>query len=50
MKNRLVTISFREIKKSFKRFLSLIIMSFLGVGVFVGLRNTPGTMLKSLDK
>ena len=50
MKNRLFTISIREIKKSYKRFLSLLIMSFLGVGVFVGLRNTPGTMLKSLDK
>lgn len=50
MKNRLITISSREIKKSYKRFLSLLIMSFLGVGVFVGLRNTPGTMLKSLDK
>ena len=25
-------------------------MSFLGVAVFVGLRNTPGTMLRSLDK
>ena len=50
MKNRLLTISFREIKKSYKRFLSLLIMSFLGVAVFVGLRSTPGTMLKSLDK
>ena len=25
-------------------------MSFLGVAVFVGLRNTPGTMLSSIDK
>lgn len=50
MKNRLLTISLREIKKSYKRFLSLLIMSFLGVGVFIGLRNTPGTMLNSLDK
>ena len=50
MKNRLYTISTREIKKSFKRFLSLLIMSFLGVTVFVGLKNTPGTMLSSLDK
>ena len=50
MKDRLLTISIREIKKSFKRFLSLLIMSFLGVTVFVGLRNTPGTMLESLDK
>ncbi|MBR2828814.1 MAG: hypothetical protein IKE70_06250, partial [Bacilli bacterium] len=50
MKNRLLTISIREIKKSYKRFLSLLIMSFLGVGVFVGLRNAPKTMLKSLDE
>ncbi|MBR1413120.1 MAG: FtsX-like permease family protein [Bacilli bacterium] len=50
MKNRLLSISTREIKKSYKRFLSLVIMSLLGVAVFVGLRNTPGTILKSLDK
>ena len=50
MKNRIITISLREIKKSFKRFLSLVIMSFLGVAVFVGMRSTAKIMLVSLDK
>lgn len=50
MKNRIITISFREIKKSYKRFLSLLIMSFLGVAVFVGLRSSDKVMLYSLDK
>lgn len=36
-KNRLVTTSLREIKNSFPRFLSLMIMSFLGVFVYSGL-------------
>ena len=49
MKNRLLTISIREIKKSKKRFLSLLIMSFLGVAMFVGIKNCPGTMLKTID-
>ena len=50
MKNRLITISFREILKSYKRFISLAIMSFLGVTVFVGMRNSSNVMLASLDE
>ena len=50
MKNRIITISLREIKSSFKRFLSLLIMSFLGVAVFIGLREAPPVLLASLDK
>ena len=50
MKNRIITLCFREIKKNYKRFLSLIIMSFLGVGIFVGLRCSPRIMIESLDK
>ena len=50
MKNRIITISLREIKSSFKRFLSLLIMSFLGVAVFVGLREASPVLLASLDK
>ena len=38
MKNRIVTISLREIKKNIKRFLSLAVLSFLGVAVFVGIK------------
>ena len=50
MKNRLLTLSLREIKKSFRRFISLLIISFLGVSVFVGMRTTSKTMFASLDK
>lgn len=48
-KDRIKTITSREIKKSFKRFLSLLIMSMLGVGVFVGLKMASFDMIKSLD-
>lgn len=49
MKNRLNMVGLREIKSSFKRFLSLLVMSALGVGVFVGLKMAAPDMLKSLD-
>lgn len=49
-KNRLITTSLREIKNSFPRFLSLMIMSFLGVFVFAGLKATAPFMMNSLDK
>ena len=48
-KNRIYTTSIREIKKSFKRFCSLLIMSLLGVGVFVGIKMAAPNMMKSLD-
>ena len=50
MKDKILLLSFREIKKSFKRFLSLLIMSFLGVAVFVGLANAKDALLLTLDK
>ena len=50
MKNRINTTCFREIKSSFKRFLSLLIMSMLGVGVFVGISMAAPCMMKSVDK
>lgn len=50
VKNRLVTTSLREIKNSFPRFLSLLIMSFLGVFVFSGLKATAPAMMDSLDQ
>lgn len=49
MKNRIVTNSVRNIKKSFPRFLSLFLMSMLGVFVFTGLKSTAPDMLKTLD-
>ena len=48
-KDRIYTTSIREIKSSFKRFLSLFVMSMLGVGVFVGLKSSAPNMMKSLD-
>ena len=48
-KNRLNTNGVRTIKKAFPRFLSLIIMSLLGVMVFVGLLAVSPDMLKTLD-
>lgn len=48
-KDRIKTISNREIKYSLKRFLSLLIMSMLGVGVFVGIKMASHDMIKSLD-
>lgn len=49
-KNRINTTSVREIKSSFKRFLSLLIMSMLGVGVFIGIKMAAPDMIASLDK
>ena len=49
MKNKLLKIGLTEVKSSFKRFLSLFVMSMLGVGVFVGLTATAPDMTKSLD-
>ncbi len=49
VKNRLKTNSYRNIKKSFPRFLSLLIMSLLGVFVYAGLQATSPDMLKTLD-
>ena len=49
-KDRINTSSIREIKSSFKRFLSLLVMSMLGVLVFVGIKMAAPDMMKSLDK
>lgn len=48
--NRLRTNNFRTIRKSFSRFISLIVMGLLGVLVFVGLSATSPDMLNTLDK
>lgn len=49
MKNRIITNSNRTIKKSLPRFISIIIMSFLGVMVYTGLQATSPDMLHTLD-
>ena len=49
-KNRIITMSLREIKKTKKRFFSLCVLSFLGISFFVGMKMSGPTMLESLDK
>lgn len=49
MKNKLLTSSIRRIKSSYKRFISLLFMSLLGVGFFVGIKAAGPDMLKTLD-
>lgn len=49
MKNRILTNGFRTIKKMFPRFLSLLIISFLGTFSFIGLQSTAPNMLDTLD-
>ena len=49
MNKRLITNSIRTIKKSFSKFLPFMVMSFLGVFVFAGLKSTKSDMLNSLD-
>ena len=50
MKNRIITLSFREIKKTFKRFISLLILSCLGVSFFVGLNSASKSFKTSVNK
>ena len=49
-KNRLITLSFRKIKKSLKRFLSLVILSVIGISFFIGMKISMPNLLISLDK
>ena len=49
-KNRIITLSFREIRKTFKRFISLIILSCLGVSFFVGLNSASKSFKTSVNK
>jgi len=49
MKNRIITNSFRTIKKSLSRFIPLFVMSFLGSLVLAGLQATNPDMLITLD-
>ncbi|MBR3511380.1 MAG: FtsX-like permease family protein [Clostridia bacterium] len=41
--------SIKEIKVNFKRFISIMIMAFLGVGFYAGLRAAPPDMGRTLD-
>lgn len=50
MKISLLKDGYREIKYSFKRFLSILLMSFLGVGFFAGIRAASYDMKATLDR
>ena len=50
MKKALLKNSFKEIKTSFKRFISLLLISLLGVGFFVGLRASSPDMVYTIDR
>ena len=45
MKKALMKDSVKEIKNTFKRFLSILMMAFLGVGFFAGVRATSPDMV-----
>ena len=49
MKKALLKDAFKEIKTSYKRFISILCMALLGVGFFAGLRATSPDMVDSVD-
>lgn len=49
LKKALLKDTFKEIKKSYKRFISILLMALLGVGFFAGLRATSPDMVDSID-
>lgn len=49
MKKALLKDSFKEIRKTYKRFISILLMAFLGVGFFAGIRATSPDMAKTID-
>ncbi len=49
MRNRLVTDTVREIRRTWKRFLSLFLMNLLAVGFLAGLRMTAPDMQATMD-
>ena len=50
MKKALLKDSVKEIKNTYKRFLSILLMAFLGVGFFAGLRATSPDMIDTIDQ
>ncbi len=50
MKKALMKDTVKEIKNTYKRFISILLMAFLGVGFFVGLRASSPDMLHTIDK
>lgn len=50
MKKALMKDSIKEIKNTYRRFLSILLMAFLGVGFFAGVRATSPDMINTIDK
>ena len=50
MKKVLLKDTFKEIKKTYKRFISIILMALLGVGFFVGIKGTSPNMKYRLEQ
>ena len=50
MKKALLKDSFKEIKNTYKRFVSILLMAFLGVGFFSGIRAASPDMLDTIDQ
>ena len=50
MKRALLKDSIKEIKNTYKRFISILLMAFLGVGFFAGIRAASPDMLETLDQ
>ena len=50
MKSDLLKDSIKEIKNTYKRFLSILVMAFLGVGFFAGMRAASPDMVDTIDQ
>ena len=50
MKKALFKDSIKEIKNTYKKFISILLMAFLGVGFFAGLRASSPDMVDTIDK
>lgn len=49
MKKALFKDSVREIKNTYKRFISILLMAFLGVGFFAGIKAASPDMVDTID-
>ena len=50
MKRALVKDSVKQIKNTLKRFISILMMAFLGVGFFAGIKATSPDMIDTIDR
>ena len=50
VKKALIKDAFKEIRTTYKRFISIMLMALLGVGFFAGLRATSPDMLNTIDE